>query len=148
MTEKCGKDEIYYHAPVNRCVPKNRPFIGEIVIEHIPDENPDLSFLEEMKGKDKKWAEHDTKRLANYGNDWAMMGIKVKAEIYIPKKSTPPSWQIQEISSGGLWGIETDSGDDYINGIEKEEMEDLIDNLKYFKISKKEIKKAPIRYKR
>jgi len=163
---KCGKGQIWFHDPVNRCVPKNKPFISKIKVKHEPDTTPDLSWLEteydedeheiiksvryDQKaikkygwGKVKKWMDSDKERLESYGNSWEMMGIIAEAEIYIPHKGyQPPSWQIQKITSGGLWGIETDSDKSYIKSVEEGQIDELKDNLKALGISEREFQKA------
>lgn len=106
----------------------------QIVTRH--DENPDLSYLEDetrYKGvpakEAAKYRKQDQERLAAYGDDWNMIGIYAVANVAI-------RGVIQRIRSGGLWGIESDSGKDYFNSVGKEEYGSLKDLLKDIGIKK------------
>jgi hypothetical protein len=71
----------------------------------------------------------DYKRMEslNSGN-WYFMGISAIAEINTSNNNK--EWLINKISSGGLWGIESDSSKEYIKEIELEELNNLKDVLK------------------
>ena len=56
--------------------------------------------------------------------DWCYIGIIAKAEVQTNRNSTT-----QTITSGGLWGIESDSGD-YINQVKADELYGLAIELK------------------
>lgn len=93
--------------------------IRSITVWHRPDEDPDLSWLEQ------DCFAHDgygAARLASYGHDWHMIGIVAEAEITV-------AGVIQTITSGGLWGIESDSSDDYLREVADEELAALRDIL-------------------
>jgi len=103
----------------------------EIVIE--PDENPDLSHLGEFSRTPREGAikqsqrpgmytyfnpcnpergQEDYKRMKAYERDeWHMVGVFAKATIEVHTKDGDI---LQTITSGGLWGIESDSDPDYI----------------------------------
>lgn len=129
--------------------------INKIIIKHILDTDPDLSFLkQDYRGADvteeenERYQEQDKKRLESYGYTWEMIGIKAVAEIHITSNSwSPPQTQIHEISSGGLWGVESDSGPERFSEIEQEELNDLSETLQEFGFSKDEIDKAPMQQK-
>jgi hypothetical protein len=55
--------------------------------------------------------------------------IEKAAEILIPNE-TGNIWTSQTITSGGLWGIESDSSASYLKEIEDQELEDLKTQLK------------------
>jgi len=95
----------------------SRAVLNQIYIKHIPDEDPDLSFLETDYQEDRK-------RLKNYGESWNMIGIKAYCTIYIPF-GNGSYFLIQTLESGGLWGIESDSSKEYLEEIEKEQIEEL-----------------------
>lgn len=106
----------------------------QIVTRH--DEDADLSYLEDetrYKGvsakEAAKYRKQDQERLASYGRDWNMIGIYAVANVAI-------RGVIQRIQSGGLWGIESDSGEDYFNSVGKEEYGQLKDLLKEIGIKK------------
>ncbi len=48
----------------------------------------------------------DFERMESYGTDWWMVGIWAQVEVVVNNI-------IQSITSGGLWGVESDSGRDY-----------------------------------
>jgi hypothetical protein len=52
--------------------------------------------------------------------DWCYIGIRAEAEILVPSAGI-----VQEITSGGLWGIESDSDESYFAEVEAEELADL-----------------------
>src|SRR5258708_20167014 len=51
--------------------------------------------------------------------DWCFVGVRAEAEVSLTGDV------VQEVSSGGLWGIESDSDADYFSGIEKDELSEL-----------------------
>ena len=55
--------------------------------------------------------------------DWCFIGIRADAEIVV-------DGVMQEISSGGLWGIESDSDRAYLTEIEGEQLSELRDQLR------------------
>jgi hypothetical protein len=48
----------------------------------------------------------------------------------------------QTIRSGGLWGIESDSGDDYLTEVENEQLDELKDELHAIGFSKRAVAAA------
>ena len=116
------------------------PTVTKITIERIVDEDPDLSYLQQdyledsISGTERtKYIEQDKSRLDSYGNSWIMLGIRAKAEYLIPENNGQ-SAIIQYLQSGGLYGIESDSGEEYLQSIEKEEIESLKGYCKKMKI--------------
>ena len=104
------------------------------------DESPDLSYLEQFKDskdpEEMKYAKQDKSRLDSYYNDeWCMLGIRAIATIRI-------NGILQTVSSRGLWGIESDSGDDYKQEVFEEEKIDLFDQLREIGFSEESIKEA------
>jgi hypothetical protein len=74
------------------------------------DPFPDASYLE---------AEGFHERREQYDNgDFGFIGIRAEAEIVV-------AGVCQTITSGGLWGIESDSTPDYLSEIGQEEIEQL-----------------------
>ena len=55
--------------------------------------------------------------------DWAYLGIRADAEIIVDGVS-------QDISSGGLWGVESDSDRVYLAEIDGEQLSELRDQLR------------------
>ncbi len=98
-------------------------------IEHDPIAQPaDYLF------QDPAYREEDEARLDAWRNgDWRFVGIRAKAIIRIPHGSNPDCWIVTEISSPGLWSVESDSGDAYFDEVYGEERDCLaamLDSLK------------------
>lgn len=71
----------------------------------------------------QKYGKQDFARMESLNNgDWNFIGIIAKAEI------VTESGIMQTIRSGGLWGIESDSGD-YLDEVGKEELVNLRSEL-------------------
>ena len=112
--------------------------IESISCQQIFDVDGDISWLQQydINSKDseeRKYALQDKKRLeAYYNGEWCFIGIQAKAEIRINGIS-------QTISSGGLWGIESDSDEEYFDEVFEEQKEELKDNLLELGFTEKEI---------
>lgn len=130
----------------------------KIDVKRIIDENPDLSFLETTPechyGIDgSNWAhvseEYKQKVIAQYGSIWNacveyakkdkkcledynrgvwwMIGIKAVATIHIMNDNIV---KIQTIDSGGLFGIASDSDNDDIKEIERDQIDEVKNYLR------------------
>ena len=76
----------------------------------IPDTSPDTSYLEQRGFK---------KRLAAYKRgEFDFVGVRAAVDLHIPYGK---GFIVQRIESPGLWGIETDSGHDYLDSVFREE---------------------------
>jgi hypothetical protein len=89
-----------------------------------------------------EYADQDYERMKAYNRgDWYMLGVWAEVEISIPyygrkltrferlrRKDNRPitHWRMETVRSGGLWGIESDSDDDYIDEVYADETHDLI----------------------
>lgn len=74
------------------------------------------------------------KRMEDYGNSWAMIGIQAEAMVKYRIRPNDKDWRLEHFKSGGVWGIESDSGNDHLEDIEREELADLREHLKRFSI--------------
>ena len=85
----------------------------------------------------RKYCRQDYERMEslNRGN-WFYLGIRADAEVSVQLR------RVQTITSGGLWGIESDSGRDYLESVEKDELMDLRKELKAFGFSSRAISAA------
>ena len=84
--------------------------IVSISTKHHWDPFPDTSYLEAPEFED---------RLQQYRNgDFSFIGISAEAEIVV-------NGVCQTIISGGLWGIESDSDQQYLSEVEQEELDQL-----------------------
>jgi len=82
--------------------------------------------------------EEDYQCLEAYNRgDWCMLGIWAEAEV-----QTQNHGVIQTIRSGGLWGIESDSGEVYLDEIANEELAALSSELGALGFTKRQIKTA------
>ena len=112
--------------------------IESISCQQTFDDDGDISYLQQYdinsKNPDERQnAKQDKKRLeAYYNNEWHFVGIQAVAEIRI-------DGLLQTISSGGLWGIESDSSDEYFDEIFEEEKEQLKDVLLQLGFTEKQI---------
>lgn len=110
-----------------------KPFVRRFIIRRIFDDNPDLSYLEQDYHEcgpvdSAKYQAQDRARLEAYNNgEWVMKGVRAECEYLIPVNSVPPSYIIQTLTSGGLWGIESDSDEEYFKSVEQEELDQLKD---------------------
>lgn len=137
--------------------------ISKIEIRHLFDETPDLSFFGQYSDQwqegaierenagsreykyfiptNKECAQQDYERMEAYNNGhWNMMGVRAQAEIHTSSNST--DWLINRVSSGGLWGIESDSDKDYLETVAKEELSELKSTLSELGFSGTEIEAA------
>ncbi len=88
--------------------------------------------------------DYDRMESLNNGN-WYYIGIRAEAEIGLPSNYTQagkPILMCQKITSGGLWGIESDSDRDYLESVEKDELADLKTQLKGLGFSARAISMA------
>lgn len=122
-----------------------------LVINHIFDTDPDLSYLgafSDTKGKFAVKHESDSprsydwfnaenvenmkdaisnyKRMLQFSNDEIhCIGIEAEAKILIPEGNDPKFGILQTIKSGGLYGIESDSAKSYLKEIEADQFSEL-----------------------
>jgi len=95
-----------------------------------------------------KYGMQDFKRIEGLNNgDWHYIGIMAEATVSYGQNGHR---RLEVLSSGGLWGIESDSGG-YLEEVEKEELQGLKDHLKEFNIDLSdfddiEIEKGDIEY--
>lgn len=121
---------------------RTKPFVATFVIKRMVEENPDLSHLTGHLGG-QEYAEQDDARLEEYNKgNWCMMGIRAECQYLIPDNTVPPSAVIQTLTSGGLWGIESDSDDKYIKQVEREQLNELKEYCD--KLGIKYSKKTPV----
>jgi len=93
---------------------------AQVVItqEVVDDTDPDTSYLEQ---------DDFAERLAEYRNgDFSFVGVRATALIRVPYGA---DFIETRISSSGLWGIESDSGQDYFDEVFQEERKTLLEML-------------------
>lgn len=91
------------------------PKVESMHLRVIPDEDPDTSYLEQD--------EFDDRLKAYKRGEFNFVGVRAEAQVEIGGIT-------QTITSAGLWGIEDDSGDDYLrNDVGKDEYGVLVEIL-------------------
>ena len=128
--------------------------IDRIKIRREIDESPDLSWLEssiDEYGKihscrytqeeldkhprrTRRYIKEDMKRLNSYGEDWYMIGIVAEAQISYPLNNNGDR-RLEWLSSGGIWGVESDSDESYLKEMEEEQLSELKEHLETFGIN-------------
>ena len=66
-------------------------------------------------------------------------GVRAKAILKIPHGLNPDCWITSDFLSPGLWGIESDSDEAYLNSVfedEKETLLDMLESLKTYELEK------------
>jgi hypothetical protein len=107
--------------------------IGTTTINHLLDYDPNISYLDQDGFEERK---------EQYHNDvFSLMGINVETEIHT-SLDNGKNWLINHISSGGLWGIESDSGEEYLKNVAIEEMSELRTTLAGMGFSETAIKRS------
>lgn len=95
--------------------------------EECNDNDADISHLQDTHDNYKglpaneieKYAAQDAARLkAYYVGDWHMIGIRAVATIWVQREGYRTNYTLE---SPGLWGIESDSGEEYLNEVYAEE---------------------------
>ena len=87
-----------------------------------------------------KYGMQDYRRMEALNNgDFSFLGISAEARVLT--STDGQNWLINTLSSGGLWGIESDAGS-YITEVEDEELENLKVVLKEYGFSDEEITEA------
>ena len=84
----------------------------------------------------RKYCQQDYERMESLNRgDWCFLGLSAESEIVLGNVC-------QTITSGGLWGIESDSGSDYFAEIEQEQLAELREQLHAIGFSKRAISAA------
>ena len=103
--------------------------------------NPSDNYKGESPEDTVKYVRQDYARMEslNSGN-WCFIGIRVDAEYSVGNARA--GYLAQELTSGGLWGIESDSSEDYLTSVESEELDALAAQLKGIGFSSRAIAAA------
>jgi hypothetical protein len=62
--------------------------------------------------------------------EWSFIGVRAKAEIHVPIGGG--SFCIYTVTSPGLWGVESDSGEEYLASVYEDEKAELAANIRRF----------------
>lgn len=119
-----GRNEYQYFNPSFNYVDKS----GHALAENTPDEV-------------QKYVRQDYERMQLlHRGDWSYMGIRADAEYHIDTGHGHSI--IQSVTSGGLWGIESDSDASYFAEVEADELAALRTQLAAIGFSKRAIAAA------
>ena len=109
---------------------RTAPKVQSIRVRVMPDEDPDTSHFD---SGDPEYKDQDEDRREQYERgDFSFVGVRAEAEVVI-------EGVVQTLTSGALWGIESDSGEEYIEGVALEEYDGLRDILKAVGVSTSEV---------
>lgn len=93
-------------------------------------------FIAAMSGKETgnpDSVEQDYQRMEAYHRgEWHMIGVRAVADVSYAFGVAPTSRRIQRFESGGLWGVESDSGDEHLTSVARNELADLKEHLEHF----------------
>jgi hypothetical protein len=100
--------------------------------------------VENYKGESpedvRKYVRQDYERMERlHRGDWCYMGIRAEAEILLRSGDASIA---QEITSGGLWGVESDSDRKYLADIDTEQLSELREQLRAVGFSARAISTA------
>lgn len=120
--------------------PGGAPRIEWIKIVWSPDSAPDLSDLTSKGRYDdipdverRRYEAQDRERLGAYDRDeWYFEGCSAKATVLTAIEGMPGSRRLHVFTSGGLWGIASDSDAAYKASVERDQLSDLKDVLATF----------------
>lgn len=91
-----------------------------------------------LKKADYSYALADYERMEQLNNGYfSFIGISAEAKVLTSYDGK--NWLINTLSSGGLWGIESDSDSEYINEVQSEQLAELKDVLIEYGFTEQEI---------
>ena len=108
----------------------NMKRIHSVAVKRMVDDSPDTSWLGEYASRMER---------LNAG-DWCFIGIRAEAKYSVGNSRA--GYLQQTITSGGLWGIESDSDASYLADVESEELAILRAQLEEIGFSKRAITAA------
>lgn len=110
--------------------------------------NPSGNYTGEPPEDIRKYTRQDYERMERLNRgDWCFIGIRAEATYHIDTRS-PVTGEctgasgLQILTSGGLWGIESDSDKAYLTEIESEQLSELREQLYAIGFSKRAIATA------
>lgn len=99
---------------------------AEIEIDMVQTYDPDTDPHDYLF-QHPDYTEQDQARLAAWRNDeWSFVGVRAQATIKTPYGINPKCWISTTLMSPGLWGVESDSSEDYFQEVYRQEREILI----------------------
>ncbi len=101
---------------------RSAPVLGEIRVRVVHDaEDPGPSHFD---SGDPEYRDQDTERRAQYERgELTLVGVVAEADVVVEGVG-------QRLTSGGLWGVESDSGAEYVEEVALQEYDKLREILK------------------
>ncbi len=88
-----------------------------------------------------RYGRQDFERMESLAKgNWHFIGVKAQAEVLSSQNGK--EWLVNHLSSGGLWGIESDSGESYLDEVKRGQMEELKTTLKEYGFIPRQIESA------
>lgn len=131
-----------------------KPKIEKITVERMIDDCPDVSYLETTQDEDgnilsscqftqeeylknpeqvQGYIDKNKQRLEEFNRgDVYEVGIRAKAEVSYSTGNG--NRRIERFTSGGLWGIDSDSEETYFEEVKADELADLKNHLAQFNV--------------
>ncbi|MBI4397294.1 MAG: hypothetical protein HY548_09375 [Elusimicrobia bacterium] len=113
---------------------------------HVPeaDKQGVIRQYGSLEAAEKAYARQDYERMLDYDRgDWHMVGILAVAEVAVSFDGGK-TWKLDRLTSGGLWGIESDGGEDYFQSVGKGELENLHRILAAYGFTPRQIHGTPV----
>lgn len=96
----------------------------------------DMSYLEQSysdvtdSAYRQRYLKEDAERLAAFRRgDWHFIGVRAKAIVWIQRNNYRTNYTLE---SAGLYGIESDSSEKYLQSVFKEECNQLLTDIRAF----------------
>lgn len=103
---------------------RSAPKLDGIRVLVLHDDDPDTSFLDQDELEDRK-EEYER-------GDFSFVGVRAEADVVV-------EGVLQTLTSGGLWGIESDSGKEYVEETGAEQWNELRQILKSIGVATSEL---------
>lgn len=112
---------------------------GDMPDEHVegfwPSHDPEAAGFVEPANFDDEQAKAEQRMRDFNDGEWRFVGVIARATIKIPYGA---DFIVSTLDSPGLWGVESDSGDDYLNeafGDERATLLEMLESLRGFTVS-------------
>ncbi|KKN24723.1 hypothetical protein LCGC14_0892260, partial [marine sediment metagenome] len=92
--------------------------------------------------ENRKYAKQDYERMMAYERQgWCMVGVRAEAQTMVSLNGNN-SWKLDKLTSGGLWGVESDASPADFQEIADEQLSELADILLAYGFSKQQVSRA------
>lgn len=108
--------------------------IQKVRVRLVEDESADPSYLDQD--------EYAERRERYRQGDFGFVGVVAEAEILLPKEGG--GGIVQTIRSPGLWGVESDSEDEYLRQVGGEELDQLEEMLSMLNVNVRPLKELRV----